>query len=389
MEDFLKTKIETHVQSQRDAAFESLRRLVDINSFSGNAPGLKQAADCIADIAAGLGFNFTPVPIAGGPAQHLFYDGRANEHDPFYAVIGHFDTVHPPDSPFSRLQRKGDNLHGPGVQDMKSGLVAALYAMAAVKQVTGAAALPLKVVFNCDEEIGSVDSRALIEREMAGAAYAFIFEGHQIDTQALVSARKGILLGDMTVHGRAAHAGEAPEKGASAIVEAAHKIAALDGLTDFNAGTIVTTGQISGGTVANRIADHCRSTIDVRFVRPEDEQAVRTKIQHILKTTHVAGCTTEYQLTQVRPSFIKTAAADALLKKYVAAAEAFGVTLTDRMTGGGSDGNFTANMGIPTIDGIGAAGDFAHTNGEYILAESFIDSINIFALLLANLMEAS
>jgi len=191
----------------------------------------------------------------------------------------------------------------------------------------------------------------------------------------------------MTVHGRAAHAGEAPEKGASAIVEAAHKIAALDRLTDFKGGTIVTTGQIKGGTVANRIADHCQSSIDVRFARPEDEQTARRQIEAIMQRNWISGCATEYQLTQVRPSFVKTDAADALLKQYQSAAAVFGVTLTDRMTGGGSDGNFTANMGIPTIDGIGAAGDFAHTEREYILAESFIDSIKIFALLLAKKIE--
>lgn len=215
-------RIEKAVAAIRDEAFESLERLVEINSFSGNERGLALAADFLAETAARHGMAFQKVPVASATvhADHLFYDGTSGANTPFCGIIGHFDTVHPPDGPFQNFSDAGDRLVGPGILDMKSGVLTALYSLAAAKSLTGRNALPVKVLFNCDEETGSTDSRRLIEREMKGARAAFIFEGRRAADNALVTARKGILMGWMEVAGRAAHAGEEPEKGANAIVEA-------------------------------------------------------------------------------------------------------------------------------------------------------------------------
>ena len=375
-------RIEKVVASVRGEAFESLGRLVEINSFSGNGRGLVLAGDFLVETAARHGLAFQKIPVASGAAHgsHLFYDGTSGENVPFCGIIGHFDTVHPPDSPFQKISDTGDRLVGPGVLDMKSGILAALYSLAAAKSITGRSTLPVKVIFNCDEETGSADSRTLIEREMKGARAAFIFEGRRASDNALVTARKGILMGWMEVSGRAAHAGEEPEKGANAIVEAAHKITAMDRLTDRDAGITVTTGKIVGGKVANQIPDFCRSEIDIRFRTPADEKRLTHRVQEIMLPSRIAGCTTAFELMCARPPFVRTDAVAALKNEYMSVAARLDLAYGEREAGGGSDGNLTAAMGIPTLDGVGPAGDFAHTDKEYIVKESYVETMKLFAL---------
>jgi len=383
--------INAAVEQIRSEALAMLQRLVDINSFSANAEGLRQTGYQIAAAGRHHGIKFRQVAVAGPPNErfHLVCDGRApGDTGPFYVLLGHFDTVHEPQSTFRRLHSEADRLYGPGVLDMKAGLLAALYAVVVLRQVSGRGRLPLKILFNCDEETGSRDSAPLIEQEVAGAAGAFVFEGRRDSDHALVTARKGIQMGSMQVHGRSAHAGEEPEKGASAIVEAAGKIMQLDRLSDPADGTVVTIGTVTGGTVANRIPDSCRAQIDVRFTDAAAGKRVAQKIDRIMNQTAVAGTHTEYQLVTVRPPFVQTAAGRQLLERYKQAAAKFGVQLCERSTGGGSDANLTAAAGVPTLDGLGPEGDGAHTEAEYIVTKSFDDSIKVFALFLADLLDA-
>lgn len=382
-----KKRIEDRLAPLEEEALADLARLVDTNSFTGNVNGVNAVAGLIVDMARKNGLNLERVPAGGNSAgaHHLIAADTGDA--PAYGIIGHFDTVHPPESSFDRLIDRGDTLTGPGVQDMKSGIVAAIYGLRVAREVTGIDALPVRIVFNCDEETGSVDSRPLIERVMQGVRGAFIFEGHSASDYCLVTRRKGIIMGHMQVAGRAAHAGEAPAQGASAIVEAAHKITALDALTDLDSGRVVTTGKIKGGEVANQIPDHCRSTIDVRFRTPADEMALKAAIGDIMTRTHIPGCTTDYQLTTVRPPFLKTEESEILRRQYEHVAAEFGIKLGEKEGGGGSDGNLTAAMGIATIDGVGPAGDFAHTDNEYIQKASFFDAVKIFALLLTQLLQ--
>lgn len=380
--------IEETFEPLREQALADLTRLVNTSSFTDHRDGLIQAGDMIVDIAAANGLKLEKIPVTGRHegAFHLVADTL--DDGPFFGIIGHFDTVHPPGSPFRQLIDTGETLTGPGVQDMKSGIVAAIYALRIAREVLGRDRLPVKIVFNCDEETGSADSRPLIERVMNGAAAAFIFEGRNSTDNALVTSRKGIMMGRMTVTGKEAHAGEAPQEGASAIVEAAHKITALDALTDLEQGVVVTTGRIEGGKVANQIADYCSSTIDIRFRTSDQETALREAVRTVMGKTHVPGCTTEYTLTTARPPFVKDEGVEALRRQYAAAAARFGIQVAEREAGGGSDGNLTAAMGIPTIDGVGPSGNFPHTDKEYIDKASFFDAINVFALLLTNLLKS-
>ena len=376
-----------HFQPLQEQAMSDLSRLVNTNSFTGNIQGLQKAGDVISDIARQNGLLLEKVPARGevDGADHLFLDAAGET--PFWGIIGHFDTVHQPGSSFDRFQDNGDILTGPGVQDMKSGIVTAIYGLRIAREVLGLQDLPVKIVFNCDEEIGSPDSRTLIEKKMAGAQGALIFEGRKAGDNALVTSRKGIMMGQMQVRGKAAHAGEAPQDGANAIVQAAHAITALDALTDLERGLVLTTGTISGGQVANQIPDICTSSIDVRFRNTRDGREVQAAIQEIMHTVHVPGCCTEYALTTVRPPFEQSPENERLWQAYSLAAAELGVTVNQREAGGGSDGNLTAALGVPTLDGVGPAGDHAHTHQEYILKESFFQSIQIFALFLVTQMK--
>jgi glutamate carboxypeptidase len=383
--------IEAAVARIEPEALEVLQRLVDTNSFSANTEGIRQTGEHIAAVGRHHGIDFRQVPVSGPPEArfHLLYDGRPPEDTrPFYVLLGHFDTVHEPQSGFRRFRREVGRWFGPGVLDMKAGLLTALYAVVVVREVTGQTRLPVKLLFNCDEETGSRDSAALIEQETAGAAGAFVFEGRRENDPALVTARKGIQMGSMLVHGRAAHAGEAPEKGASAIVAAAEKILQLHRLNDPGTGTVVTVGTVTGGTVANQVPDFCRAQIDVRFTTAAEGERVARQIAAIMAETSLAGTRTEYELVTVRPPFVQTEAGRRLLVAYQQAAARFGLAISERSAGGGSDANLTAALGVPTLDGLGPEGDGPHTDAEYIVARSFTDSIKAFALFLAGRIES-
>lgn len=369
-------------------AMKTLRQLVDINSYSGNFRGLEQVAMLIVATAQRHHLPMDSIPAAkDSPIPfHLIYDGTSNSHEPFFGILGHFDTVHRPNSAFKHLNEDGERLYGPGIFDMKSGIVTALYALSVVKKLEGTDKIPIKVIFNCDEETGSRSSRLLVEQEMKGASGVFVFEGRNRRDHALVTARKGILMGAVKVEGIAAHAGKDPEKGANAIVEAAHKILQLDRLTDHRTGTVVTTGKIVGGEVANQIPASCRTEIDIRFRTSEEKEKIQRKVADIMAISTVRGTSTVYDLVCARPSFSMSTGSEALLDLYRQAATEFDIAIAKRESGGGSDANFTAAMGVPTLDGLGPEGGGAHTDKEYIVKKSLVDSIRIFALFFSRLI---
>jgi len=377
-------------EDYRKHLLKDLETLVNINSSSQNPEGLKKNGEALLNISMRLGLPFSRIPVPNDPGGrfHLIYEPPHDVFSYFYGITGHFDTVHLPESKFCRLTSDLENarIYGPGVLDMKAGVLVALYALAAVKRHTGMAQLPFKVVFNCDEEIGSPDSRHLIAKKFKGAAGAFVMEGGKDDVPCVITSRKGILMGKMRVSGKAAHAGENPERGASAIVEAAYKIRLLNRLNDPESGTVVTVGTISGGNAANQIPDHCSASIDVRVKTLEAEKKVSAAISEIMQATHVAGTRTDYDLNQVRPPFESDARAAALLQVYLNTCARSGIQPKQLSTGGGSDANLTAAMGIPTLDGIGPTGSGPHTDHEYIVAVSLYQSLEVFTLFLFTLI---
>ena len=370
-------------------AMALLEELVNTNSFTNNHDGVAKNAEIIIEAAARHGIAFERIPLGDGRtrAAHLVHLGSRDERAPFYGLVGHFDTVHRPDSGFDRLRVRGDRLYGPGVQDMKGGVVVALYSLVLLKRLLGRDSLPVKVFYNCDEEIGSPDSGKLIQKEMTGAEAVFVFEGRHAGDNALVTVRKGIMMGRMETRGRPAHAGEEPELGASAVLEMAHKVIALSELNDPARGDTVTVGKINGGEVANQIPALCRAELDVRFSTPERGEALEKAIAGIMAGNHVPGVATDYRLEIARPPLVKTGESQKYYAAYRSAAAEFGQEVGERGSGGGSDANLTGALGIPTLDGMGPVGDGPHTDHEYIEAKSLTASIKAFCLMMAKMID--
>ena len=296
-------------------------------------------------------------------------------------LLGHFDTVWPVGT-LERMppRREGDRLYGPGTFDMKAGIAIALSAIGALR-ATGTAHPPLTAFFSTDEEIGSATSRALIEAEARQCAAVFVLEP-ALPGGALKTARKGCGEYTLTVHGIAAHAGLDPGKGVSAIHELAALITAIEHLQDLPRGISVNVGMISGGTRPNVVAEEAHARIDVRA----PTVGAAAALDAAFRALHPARPGTRLKLEGgfERPPMERTAAVADLLARARNVAAAVGRDLDEGAAGGGSDGNFTAALGVPTLDGLGAVGDGAHAAHEHVDVPSLPWRAALLAGLLAS-----
>jgi glutamate carboxypeptidase len=378
-------QIEDHCQQLEPEIFVFLEQLVNTNSFSQNATGLIKTAGMIQDQAGKHGLLLTKVHVDGDTSRpfHLVFD--SGHRDNFIGLIGHFDTVHPHESSFQRLTREGDKLIGPGVQDMKSGLVCLLYAAIILTRIMDSPP-PIKIIFNCDEEIGSMDSRPLIESELKNASAALILEGRLEKDNNIITARKGIAGAWVEVFGQAAHASLGHQEGASAVLEMAQKIVRLEELNEDQPGTSVSIGLVHGGTVMNVIPEYCRAEVDIRFTTAEAEASICRKIGEILGSNWVEGTRTEFKLLTGRPAMVASPASINLSRIYIELAAELGLKVGAQSAGGGSDANFTAAMGIPTLDGLGPVGGHPHTDHEYLIKDTLLDSLITLCIFIARLV---
>jgi len=278
-------------------------------------------------------------------------------------LLGHFDTVWPVGT-LERmpLKRDGDRLHGPGTFDMKAGIALAMSAIAAL-DATKTPRPPITMVWTTDEEIGSTTSRELVEREARNALAVLVLEP-ALPGGALKTARKGCGEFHLTVHGIAAHAGLDPGKGASAIHELAAQIATIERLQDLARGISVNVGIVSGGSRANVVAEEARAVIDARSPTRAGADTVEAAIRGLHPTRPGTRLTVEGGFD--RPPMERSQAIAGLFARASAVAAALGIELREGSAGGGSDGNFTAALGVPTLDGLGAVGDGAHAAHEHV-----------------------
>jgi glutamate carboxypeptidase len=307
--------------------------------------------------------------------------GPANGERPLL-VLSHVDTVHPlktieRDLP---LKRDGDRLFGPGIYDMKGGAYLASEAFRDVAN-RGSSRRPLVFLFTPDEEIGSPTTRAVIENEGRRAAAALVTEPAR-DGGKIVTARKGVGRFEVHVEGRPAHSGARHQDGRSAIREAARQILAVEALTDYAGGVTTTVGTVAGGTTPNVIPQHCRFAVDLRVATVEDGMRYERLILDL--KPHDPDVRIRVEGAMNRPPMAKTAGIQKLFDHAARLAGEIGFDLPEApMTGGGSDGNFTAAIGTPTLDGLGCDGDGAHTLHEHC----FVSSLAPRAALMARLLE--
>lgn len=309
---------------------------------------------------------------------HLFF--RIGTGRPKALLIGHYDTVWDPDT--LPVVRQENSLHGPGVYDMKYGLVSGIWAIKALRE-TGLAA-PDEAVglfFNADEEVGSPTSRYGLEQVAKEFENALVLEPSK--GGALKVGRKATGTFHILVNGVASHAGTDYASGRSAILEAACLTQQLFALTDPEKGTTVNVGTICGGTKTNVVAASAELGIDVRVRTAEEAERITAKIQGLQPT--VDGCTLEISGGMSRPPMEPTSANMALFEKAKDIGRALGMDLSSITVGGGSDGNFTSAWGIPTLDGLGPAGDGAHAANEHILIRESLETTVLLSALLQRL----
>jgi glutamate carboxypeptidase len=299
--------------------------------------------------------------------------------------LAHLDTVHPIGTIQKELKvrQEADSVFGPGIYDMKAGGYIAYYALRHLLRQGKKTKLPVTFMFIPEEEVGSPTSRARIEAAARGHKYALVMEPGR-DGDRVVTARKGVGRFVMTVKGKAAHAGAKHEDGRSAILEMARQIVRIEGKTDYNRGITVNVGLVNGGTGVNVISAECSAEIDLRV---PDQRTAEEMVDWFLKLEPI-GPDVEVTIEggMNRPPYQKDAGIAALFDKAQAIYREIGKELKDvPLTGGGSDGNFTAALGIPTLDGLGADGKGAHAAYEQIYFSSLMPRTYLCARLLETL----
>jgi len=295
-------------------------------------------------------------------------------------VLGHYDTVYATGTlakmPFRISAGK---VYGPGTFDMKAGIVQALFALDALQQ--SQAALRKRIVFlwTSDEEIGSDSSRKLIEAEARRSDAVFVLEPSLGPLGLLKTARKGVGEAEIIVHGRASHAGLAPQEGVNAVHELAQQITQLQKWNDLRRGISVNADIIEGGTRVNVIAERARAVIDLRALRLSDMRQLEKRLHTLKPLTRGARL-------EIRGGFnrapMERRVSVALFSRAKSLAGQMGLSIGECMAGGGSDGNLTAALGVPTLDGLGAVGDGAHSAHEHVIAKTMPQRAALLAALL-------
>jgi glutamate carboxypeptidase len=354
------------IASSQDLLAE-LATWVKIETPTRDAAQVNLLMDLAARQLAAAGGDITRIPGRDGFGDNLVIRASAQAADPSAKPIlfsGHLDTVWPVGTIETMPFRvDGDLAYGPGILDMKAGSFAAFYALRAILTGGIKTKAPIVLLLTPDEEVGSPTSQALIEREAALARATIIPEPAWHDGRC-VTARKGVGIFDITIQGVNSHAGSAFEAGASAVVELAHQIIRLNGMVDLDAGVTVNVAPISGGVTTNVIPDKASGGIDLRV----PDAIIGDKVVEAILGLHPVDPRCKVTVTggMNRPPWAETAASVALYERVKSMASGVGLAITKMHRGGGSDGNFTAALGIPTIDGLGCAGTGAHAPHEHI-----------------------
>ncbi|MBL8923634.1 MAG: M20 family metallopeptidase [Myxococcaceae bacterium] len=376
--------IDSWVTSRAEAIDDALRRLVEPNSFSGNRDGGNEVVARLVELFAMPGLTAQRMPSARF-ADHLIFRTKGQRAEPPLALLGHSDTVFPPGT-FEGYRVDGALRRGPGVYDMKGGLVSVAFALKAVAEVKGLDALPpLRVVIVSDEEVGSPEGAPLIRTFIAGAQACLVFEPGRAN-DAIVTERQGTGSVFCHAHGKAAHSGNAYWEGVSAIRALAKFVDAAEALSDRASGTVVNVGTIQGGTSKNTVPAEATAGVDLRFLSgPDGERLVKALEDVAAKAAAaVPGAKVDLERGPMRPPMNKAPGVDELRRRYGACARAVGLSADEApRQGGGSDGNTAAALGIPTLDGLGPRGRGFHTPDEQLDFESLLQRTRALAAFLA------
>lgn len=364
------------------SALARLQALAELESPSGDEPRLRAVAAWLAGELARLGAEVDTVDVAGVGEHVVARIAGADRTLEPVIVLGHLDTVHPVGTFDPVFTIEGDRARGPGVFDMKGGWACVLEVLARLRAAETTPRRPTVLLATCDEETGSDTSRALIE-ETARGARAVLVPEPPLPGGAAKTRRKGVGWYRLEVAGRAAHAGVDPQSGINAIVELAHQVLAVTALADQTSGTTISVGETGGGTASNVVPASAWAIVDVRFASAAEGDRVDAALRSL--RPRLRGATLRVTGGVNRPPVERTEASAALYRAARDLAEEAGWTLDEGSTGGGSDGSFTAAIGVPTLDGIGPRGDGAHAIDEHVLVGDLPRRVALYGRLLETL----
>ncbi|KAA6119570.1 M20 family metallopeptidase [Cupriavidus cauae] len=369
------------LQGQHQAMQDLLQKIVDIDSGSRHEAGVQAVAEVLrAHLeAAGIAVRFHAVPGYG-----VCLDAKVPGSGEGLPVLlmGHMDTVYPEGTAARRPFRVEDGrAYGPGVADMKSGLVLNVFVAEALARL-GRQAPPVRLFFSCDEEIGSPATRDRIMAVAREVRAVFNAEPGRVSGN-LVTGRKGSMVVEFEVEGVAAHSGINHAHGASAIDALARKILALHALTDPALGITTNVGCVQGGIVPNMVAPHARAQLDVRFTADTDMDALYGRIREIVEAESIPR--TRGRITDMRRTMPMATTPAALLSLYQRSAERVGFTVDGEFTGGAADSGLTSSAGTPTLCGTGPVGGHPHTEREYCELSTFVPRAQALALAILGL----
>lgn len=366
------------------AYLQLLQTIVDINTDSHNVDGLAQVRNTLIPYFEALGLEVTHHPLADG---HEVLSFETDNATPTVLLIGHLDTVFSPTSPFQTISREGDRLMGPGVIDMKGGVVLMLNALEQLKS-TGQLA-NVRVVLNDDEEIGSTHSKPVLQQLAQGVPYALVFEPG-LEDGAVVSSQSGVRWIKLTTFGKAAHAGLEPENGIDACLDLATKITKLAALAQPEMGLLINPGVIEGGSKPNVVCDKASVTVDVRFQDFSDWERVADAIEKIRSHSDVynqklqQGTRTELVQLAEMP-LLPDSDTHTLVVQAENAAQSLGQSFKARGVGYGSDGNNLASQNISILVGLGPYGGGMHSDKEFMQLSSYVDRLALVTALIEKL----
>ncbi|MHB8771560.1 MAG: M20/M25/M40 family metallo-hydrolase [Syntrophales bacterium] len=376
--DTLSAALKTYLAGQQEAMRDALRRLVLIPSGTGHKAGVDALCREVYALLDGLPLERRILP-QGRYGDMLIAAVPPAERAPRILLAGHMDTIFPVDSPFCGWREDERHFSGPGVVDMKGGLVAGIFALRALDSLGLLGGLPVTWIFNSEEEVGSPVSRELFAAEAKRSAMAFVLEpgGRQ---GGIVTGRKGRLGMRIVTRGVAGHAATAEEGKRSAILDLARVICELEGLNGACPGVSVNVGLMAGGITPNSVPAEAWATIDVRSPSGQGFAFFRSRLGELLERRGKEGMELEVERVTEVPVMEATELNRALFAVIAREARRLGIPAREQFRPGASDGNFIAAAGTPVVDGLGPIGGDGHSDREYLLRESLPERSALLAL---------
>ena len=362
--------------------FSLLEKMVLIQSGSHNKKGVDRVSKLIKSFFQANGISCRVIEQAEFGNHLIVKSPCAEQSEKQILITGHMDTVFPENTDFNWYKEDTSKCYGPGVIDMKGGLVTGIFALKALESIGLLKEIPITFIFNSDEEIGSPSSRKIIKKEANKSACAFVLECGGLEGE-VVTGRKGNLVIKLSVTGKSGHAAFSGKNKTSAILELAHKAIEIESLNDIERGITVNVGKIEGGIGHNTVPDRATALIDFRYYRQSGYPFLKKRIEEIIEKSNIPGTTCDLQIISSRLPMEQNGTNRKLFRTAKTVAERLGFPIKEEFRYGVSDANIIAEQGVPVLDELGPCGASDHSKNEFMIKESLLQRTALLACSIA------